>query len=111
MGETKDLAAFAWDGHSVYGDNDSIKAVHAAVTEAAKLPELRARLDGRPDWGEVYRETAHTDNRDNDLVIVTRETARLARSAIDTQQAQDGYHNFGAARQELDKALSSGEQT
>jgi hypothetical protein len=35
MAETKNMAAFAWDGHCVYGDNDSIKAVHTAVRLAA----------------------------------------------------------------------------
>jgi hypothetical protein len=60
-----------------------------------------------PNWRKVMKGTAWADDpRANDLVLVTRETAKLAMSAIDKQQEKDAYHNFTAATRELAAALN-----
>lgn len=59
----------------------------------------------RPNWIEVYRNVAHTYDRDDELVIVTRETLRLAASAIREANYRDYYHNFGAAEHEILEVL------
>lgn len=55
----------------------------------------------RPNWKSVYENTTHLPDRDNDLLLITRETARLAASAITAAQAQDAYDNFETALREL----------
>lgn len=55
----------------------------------------------RPNWERLYRDVAHTSDRDNDLILVTRETLRLALHALQRQNEQDYYHNYGAAANEL----------
>lgn len=57
----------------------------------------------RPDWAAVYGDTATT--ADNDLIVLTRESARLAESVLRTQLHVDAYHNFAAAHQEIVAAL------
>jgi hypothetical protein len=42
---------------------------------------------------------------DNDMVQITKGTARLARAALHAQNETDYYHNFGAAERELLTAL------
>lgn len=59
----------------------------------------------RPDWEEVYRGLAHAPDRDGELIEITRETARLAKSALRERNAADYYHNSGAAERELCAAL------
>jgi hypothetical protein len=61
----------------------------------------------RPDWGRVYRGVAHTPDRDNDLIPVTRETLRLAMHALQKQNGEDYYHNYGAAERELYAVLGA----
>jgi hypothetical protein len=60
----------------------------------------------RPDWSEVMKDCGGVDKRANELVMVTRETVRLAMSAIAEQQKKDAYHNFSAAYRELDSVLT-----
>lgn len=59
----------------------------------------------RPIWLEVYRGCAHTPDRDNFLLSVTRETLRLAASVLKRQCEEDYYHNYGAALEEIRNAL------
>lgn len=61
----------------------------------------------RPDWCKIYAGTAghHQPDIDGGLVSVTRETCRLAMSALRQQNAQDYYHNYGAAERELHTIL------
>lgn len=58
------------------------------------------------DWNQVYRNVAHTYDRDNELVSITRESARLALSAIKMFMETDVYHNYAAAEYELKKVLN-----
>lgn len=63
----------------------------------------------RPNWTDVYqnpRETFERSRQMAELVAVTRHTLELARSAIDHQQGEDYYHNFAAARDEIERALA-----
>lgn len=57
----------------------------------------------RPDWAAVYGDTATT--ADNDLIVLTRESARLAENVMRTQLHVDAYHNFAAAHREIVAAL------
>lgn len=59
----------------------------------------------RPNWRKVYRGVAHTYDRDNELVPITRETLRLAAGALREQNRRDYYHNYGAAEREVQDAL------
>lgn len=59
----------------------------------------------RPDWVNLMTGCGGVKMDANELVSVTRETARLAMSAIQKQNAEDYYHNFGAALHELRDAL------
>jgi hypothetical protein len=61
----------------------------------------------RANWINVYRETAHIYDRDNEMVYITRETARLAKSALDRQNESDYFHNYGAAARELSEVLKA----
>ena len=75
----------------------------AAALAAAQKEWLRAEVGGvfRPNWKRVYENTTHAPDRANDLLLITRETARLAASAIVAAQAQDAYDNFQVALQEI----------
>lgn len=65
MPDTKDLPALAWSGHCVYGDDASIKAVHALVRTADRvagledeIKQLRQALrdekyQGGQDWSQM----------------------------------------------------------
>jgi hypothetical protein len=44
MADTKDLAALAWNGHCVYGDEKSIAAVRAAVAIDEAMPRATAAV-------------------------------------------------------------------
>ena len=56
----------------------------------------------RPEWPAIYDGVAKTLNGDeNDLHLVTQETLRLAVNALRKQNAEDYYHNYGAAEQEI----------
>lgn len=56
----------------------------------------------RPDWCKIYEGNGnHQPDIDGELLMVTRETLRLALSALRAQNAQDYYHNSGAAEYEL----------
>jgi hypothetical protein len=57
------------------------------------------------DWNEVMRGCGGARPDDNDMVQITRGTARLARAALKAQNETDYYHNFGAAERELITAL------
>lgn len=65
----------------------------------------------RPDWFKVMEGcTFNEDGRNNDaneLVSITKETAKLALLAIKTQCETDYYHNYGAAKIELIHILAS----
>lgn len=65
----------------------------------------------RPDWADLYRGVVHTPDRDNDLLQVTRETLRLAMSALRKQNAEDYYHNYGAAEFEIRRVLEDEKMT
>ncbi len=75
----------------------------AAALAAAQKEWLRSEVGGtfRPNWKIVYENTTHVPDRDNDLLLITRETARLAASAIAETQTQDSYDNFQVALQEI----------
>lgn len=75
----------------------------AAALAAAQKEWLRSEVGGtfRPNWKSVYENTTHVPDRDNDLLLITRETARLAASAIAETQTQDSYDNFQVALQEI----------
>ena len=75
----------------------------AAALAAAQKEWIRSEAGGifRPNWESVYENTTHLPDRDNDLLLITRETARLAASAITAAQAQDAYDNFETALREL----------
>lgn len=75
----------------------------AAALAAAQKEWIRSVAGGtfRPNWKSVYENTTHVPDRDNDLLLITRETARLAASAIAQTQTQDAYDNFETALQEL----------
>lgn len=55
----------------------------------------------RPNWGTVYRDALHIPDRDQELLLVTRETLRLAMSAIEEQQRVNYYSNFAWAWEEI----------
>lgn len=57
------------------------------------------------DWMQVYRNVAHTWDRDNEMIPVSREALRLALSALKEQNGRDYYHNYGAAQYEIMQAL------
>lgn len=61
----------------------------------------------RPDWCLIYdgRETVLPDVA-GELLTVTRETLRLALSALQKQNEEDYYHNSGMAAEELRHVLS-----
>ena len=92
-----------------YQDFDSCRLVYRHANAlldhfARKSPgkdEADHLIAARPDWAHVYRGVAHTPNGDNDLITVTRETLRLALHALQKQNEQDYYHNYGAAANEL----------
>ncbi len=71
------------------------------------LDKMSAPKSGRPDWTAIYRDSAHTPDRDDELIVVTREALRLALSALQKQNGEDYYHNYGAAASEIDLSLSS----
>ncbi len=75
-------------------DREAEKLAKAAI---AAVHANRAR----PVWAHVYRGVVHTPDGDNDLIPVTRETLRLAFHALQKQNEQDYYHNYGAASNEL----------
>lgn len=79
----------------------------AAALAAAQKEWLRSEAGGifRPNWKSVYENTTHIPDRDNDLLLITRETARLAASAIAETQTQDAYDNFDAALKEIREVL------
>lgn len=89
------------------GNNASEADAVLAVINAALAGENVSEFKGqRPDWERVYNGCAHAPDRDQQLVTVTRETARLAHSALQEINAQDFYHNNGAAQNELNDALN-----
>lgn len=57
----------------------------------------------RPDWAAIYGIAAAPS--DNDLIVLTRESARLAENVMRTQLHVDAYHNFAAAHREIVAAL------
>jgi len=60
----------------------------------------------RPDWNKIYEGQGSGLPRAREMVMVTRETARLAQSALGEQNARDYYHNYGAAQRELIDVLA-----
>ena len=64
-----------------------------------KVPE-------RPVWATIYRDDPNKpDWHDQELISVTRETLRLALSALRKQNAKDYYHNYGAAQDKIAAVL------
>lgn len=63
----------------------------------------------RPDWVKIYRVPGYEchvmPDVAGELLSATRETLRLALSALDEQNKQDYYHNYGAAAEELRRVL------
>lgn len=63
----------------------------------------------RPDWVEIYRVRGYEcdvmPDVAGELLEVTRETLRLALSALKKQNAEDYYHNYGAAAVEIERVL------
>jgi hypothetical protein len=55
----------------------------------------------RPVWKDIYEGVHHKPDGDQDLIAVTRETLRLALSAIAASQMREAYHNYQAAWQEI----------
>lgn len=64
----------------------------------------------RPIWKNIYDGSPHQDDNDQELVSVTRETLRLASSAMRKMNEEDYYNNNGAAEQEINSALASPEK-
>lgn len=60
----------------------------------------------RPDWTRLMGEQNHPDAEE--LVTVTKETARLSLSALNAQNEQDAYHNYMAAAEELRHVVGQG---
>lgn len=56
------------------------------------------------DWVQVMGNQAEPD--DNELVVITRGTARLAQYALRIKNAEDYYWNYGAAERELGAVLT-----
>lgn len=62
----------------------------------------------RPNWFHVYRGIAWTFNPNaNDLVLVTRESARIGASALSREIEKEAYHTAIAAENELRAASQS----
>lgn len=61
--------------------------------------------NSKPSWNEIYRNVAHVYDRDDELITISRETARLALSALRQIMADEAYHNQMAAAFELQKVL------
>lgn len=59
----------------------------------------------RPIWKDVYEGCFHRPDGDQDLIAVTRETLRIALSAIADSQRREAYHNYQAAWQEIASEL------
>jgi hypothetical protein len=64
----------------------------------------------RPNWSDIYKDAVHTADRDQELIAVTRETLRLAKSALQYQNSLDYYDNNGNAVKEISHALDGGER-
>lgn len=90
------------------------------VNVEAKLDEIRGLLREainkdktnrmgmelwRPDWFKIMKGCTFDNLHANELVSVTKETARLALSALRQKNAEDYYHNNGAAAGELQRVL------
>lgn len=60
----------------------------------------------RPDWFKVLGETSGARPDDNELTEVTRGTLRHAAGALRTMNADDYYHNNGAAEHEIIDVLA-----
>lgn len=60
----------------------------------------------KPDWNKVMADCGGAHPDDNERVIITRGTARLAKSAIRQSQEEVAYHNFAHAERELDDVLA-----
>jgi hypothetical protein len=60
----------------------------------------------KPDWDKVMADCGGAQLHDNERVIITRGTARLAKSAIRQSQEEEAYHNFAHAERELDDVLA-----
>lgn len=61
----------------------------------------------KPDWNKIMNGYGGARPDANECVVVTRGTARLANSALRSQNAADYYHNYGAAEVELKNAMES----
>lgn len=59
----------------------------------------------RPDWVRLMADCGGVEMDANELVSVTRETARLAETALRAKNAEEYYHNYGAAEREIQRAL------
>lgn len=64
----------------------------------------------RPDWGKIYGSESgpdpdHSPKIDGALVTVTRETVRLALTALRQSQEREYFHNYAAAVNELTDIL------
>jgi hypothetical protein len=77
-----------------------------------EMSESPKHVPNRPVWAEVYRNCVHTPSwKDQELVAVTRETLRLAQSALRQLNAADYYHNYGAAEREIIEVLANAQIT
>lgn len=104
------------DARQIYSEIISVVCQYAEKNQAllpARTPETAAApRQGmelwRPDWFEVMKGCAFPVENHlhaNELVSVTRETARLSLGALSNIMAQDYYHNHGAAAEELKHVL------
>jgi hypothetical protein len=59
----------------------------------------------RPNWNQSMAGCGGAEPHDNEPVIITRGTARLALPAIEAELAADYYHNSRAAAEELRAVL------
>jgi hypothetical protein len=59
----------------------------------------------RPDWNDLYKDCVGGGERPNELVLVTRETLRLAQLPLRKMNENDYYHNNGAAEREIMETL------
>lgn len=79
--------------------------IRLLLREAIKMSNRMGMELWRPDWFKIMKGSTFDNLHANELVSVTKETARLALSALRQKNAEDYYHNNGAAAGELQRVL------
>lgn len=63
----------------------------------------------RPHWAKIYEKDFFGQDGDQQLLTVTRESLRLAASALRESISRDAYHNSMAASREIEAVLKQQE--